>query len=44
MLSFYWLFAGALVACGYAVSTLFNTSRVAGTAAQLIYAASMVPG
>ncbi|KIY93955.1 ATP-binding cassette sub-family A member 7 [Monoraphidium neglectum] len=44
MLAFYWLYGAALVAFGYAVSTLFSTSRVAGTASQLIYAVSMVPG
>jgi hypothetical protein len=44
MLAFYWLFAAALVAAGYAVSTLFSTSRVAGTACQLVYALSMIPG
>ncbi|KAF8072728.1 Abca17 [Scenedesmus sp. PABB004] len=44
MLAFYWLFAAALIAFSYALSTLFAASRVAGTATQLIYALSMIPG
>ncbi|KAI8469139.1 MAG: hypothetical protein J3K34DRAFT_522412 [Monoraphidium minutum] len=44
MLAFYWLFGASLVAFGYALSALFSAARVAGTAVQLIYAASMVPG
>ncbi|GBF94218.1 hypothetical protein Rsub_06488 [Raphidocelis subcapitata] len=44
MLAFYWLLAGALVAFAYAAGALFGTARVAGTAAQLIYALSMIPG
>jgi hypothetical protein len=44
MLAFYWLFAAALISFSYFLSTLFATSRVAGTATQLIYALSMIPG
>ena len=44
MLAFYWLFGAALVSFAYCISTVFSTARVAGTACQLIYAASMVPG
>lgn len=44
MLSFYWLFAAALVAAGYAAAALFSTARVAGTAVQFMYALSMIPG
>lgn len=44
MLAFYWLLAAALVSYAYAMSALFPTARVAGTAAQLVYAASMAPG
>ena len=44
MLSFYWLFSAALISFSYFLSTLFTASRVAGTATQLIYALSMIPG
>lgn len=44
MVAFFWLFAAALVAASYFLATLFATSRVAGTATQLIYALSMIPG
>ena len=44
MLAFFWLYAGALVSFGYWLSTLFSSSRVAGTATQLLYALAMVPG
>jgi ATP-binding cassette subfamily A (ABC1) protein 1/ATP-binding cassette subfamily A (ABC1) protein 3 len=44
MLLFYWLFGAALVAFGYAVAAALPTARVAGAAAQLVYAVSMVPG
>jgi hypothetical protein len=44
MLAFYWLFGGALVGFGYAIGSVFSTSRVAGTACQLVYAVSMIPG
>ncbi|PNG99270.1 ATP-binding cassette sub-family A member 5, partial [Tetrabaena socialis] len=44
MLAFFWLYAAALVSYSYTLSTLFTSSRVAGTAAQLLYALSMLPG
>ncbi|KAG2483446.1 hypothetical protein HYH03_017700 [Edaphochlamys debaryana] len=44
MLAFFWLYAAALVAYSYCMSTLFASSRVAGTASQLVYALSMLPG
>jgi hypothetical protein len=44
MVAFFWLFAAALVAFSYCLSTLFSSSRVAGTATQLLYALSMMPG
>ncbi|KAF6260985.1 hypothetical protein COO60DRAFT_831207 [Scenedesmus sp. NREL 46B-D3] len=44
MVAFYWLFSAALISFSYFLSTLFTASRVAGTATQLIYALSMVPG
>ena len=39
-----WLIAASLVACAYALSACFSTSRVAGTAAVLVYALAMAPG
>lgn len=44
MLGFFWLYGAALVSYSYAMSTLFSSSRVAGTASQLLYALSMLPG
>eukprot|EP00882_Tetradesmus_deserticola_P028933 GHRQ01032270.1.p1 GENE.GHRQ01032270.1~~GHRQ01032270.1.p1 ORF type:complete len:121 (-),score=17.43 GHRQ01032270.1:81-443(-) len=44
MTAFYWLFAAALISFSYFLSTLFTASRVAGTATQLLYALSMIPG
>lgn len=44
MLLFFWLYAAALVAFAYFLSTLFASSRVAGTATQLLYAVAVVPG
>lgn len=44
MITFYWLFSAALISFSYFLSTMFTTSRVAGTATQLIYALSMIPG
>lgn len=44
MIAFFWLFSAALVAFAYAQSTLFTTSRVAGTVSQFLYALSMLPG
>ena len=44
LLALLWLIAASLIACSYALSTCFSTSRVAGTAAVLIYALSMAPG
>lgn len=44
MLAFYWMFSAALISFSYFLSTLFTASRVAGTATQLIYALSMIPG
>jgi hypothetical protein len=44
MVAFLWLFAAALVAFSYWLSTLFTTSRVAGPVTQLLYATSMMPG
>jgi hypothetical protein len=44
MLAFYWLLAAALVAFAYAAGALFGAARVAGTASQLLYALSMIPG
>lgn len=44
MLAFYWLVSAALLAWAYAVSTLFQRARVAGTAAAVIYAVAMTPG
>ncbi|KXZ53111.1 hypothetical protein GPECTOR_7g1001 [Gonium pectorale] len=44
MLAFFWLYGAALVSYSYAMSTMFSSSRVAGTASQLLYALSMLPG
>jgi ATP-binding cassette subfamily A (ABC1) protein 1/ATP-binding cassette subfamily A (ABC1) protein 3 len=44
MAAFYWLFSAALISSSYFLSTLFTSSRVAGTATQLVYALSMIPG
>ncbi|KAF5833388.1 hypothetical protein DUNSADRAFT_10320 [Dunaliella salina] len=44
MILFFSLFTASLVFFSYFMSTLFSTSRVAGTAAQLLYAISMLPG
>ncbi len=42
--AFFWLFAAALIAFSYWLSSLFSSSRVAGTATQFIYALAMMPG
>ncbi len=44
MLLFFWLYGAALVSYSYCLSTLFSSSRVAGTVVQLLYALSMLPG
>jgi hypothetical protein len=44
MLAFFWLYSAAIVSYSYALSALFNSSRVAGTASQLAYALAMLPG
>ena len=44
LLAFLWLATAALVAFAYAISTLFSTSRTAGTVAVLLFSLAVVPG
>eukprot|EP00884_Botryococcus_braunii_P008389 jgi/Botrbrau1/17551/Bobra.0739s0002.1 len=44
MLCLFWLVALSLISFSYFLSTLFSKSRIAGTAAAMLYAMAMVPG